>query len=333
MTTFPGSSWRMLKRGSPLSARSPGRSEPRSCAAVILRLTIAMLGLVLALATTSTAQETVDGVAPIPGFDHSQFGIPLTGAHAKIICESCHINNQLKGTPATCVGCHNGTRAKGKPASHPPAGNNCTQCHTTKNFVPFAFDHTSITQPCATCHNGAKARGKPADHIAATATCDNCHVTTGFKDARVDHRDVIGTCISCHNGKVAPGKIKGHVQASDDCGSCHSTLTFKNPVFDHASAGQPCATCHNGAVRTSQPRDRTPPDWHRIVDMNDCESCHVPGISFSGALMDHSRANSEADCVACHFTFGQDSPPNPNQNSSGQVHRPDQNCFGCHTLP
>ena len=49
----------------------------------------------------------------------------------------------------------------------------------------------------------------------------------------------------------------------------------------------------NATWKGEDGEDRSITDWHRIVDMNDCESCHVPGISFSGALMDHSRANSE----------------------------------------
>jgi hypothetical protein len=299
-----------------------------------IRLALALLfivGLSVFAPHRAAAQETVTGVQEIPGFDHSAVGIPLTGKHGKIICESCHINNVLKGTPRTCVGCHDGGIAPGKPKSHPPAGNNCAQCHTTKNFRPFAFDHTSISQPCASCHNGASARGKPANHIAATATCDNCHVTSGFKDARVDHRDVQGTCVSCHNGKIAMGKKKGHIAAPDDCGSCHSTLSFKNPAVNHASIGQPCATCHLGSTTSVNPADRQPPDWHRIVEMNDCESCHVPGASFAGAFMDHSRASFNSDCVSCHFVFGNTQVPNPNE--SGQPHNPGQTCSNCHALP
>ncbi len=309
------------------------RFRPKVAAVLVRIAVIATLVLMAALMPSqrAAAQETVTGVQAIPGFDHSAVGIPLTGQHAKIICESCHINNVLKGTPRDCVGCHNGTIAKGKPKSHPPAGNNCSQCHSTANFIPRAMDHTSITQPCAACHNGAKARGKPANHIAASDTCDNCHVTAGFKDARVDHRDVKGTCVSCHNGKVAMGKKKGHIAAPDTCDSCHSTLSFKNPAVNHASIGQPCATCHLGSQTSVNPADRQPPDWHRIVEMNDCESCHIPGASFAGAFMDHSRASFNSDCVSCHFVFGNTQVPNPNE--SGQPHQPDQNCTNCHILP
>ncbi|MFN0113073.1 MAG: cytochrome c3 family protein [Paracoccaceae bacterium] len=308
------------------------REAARTCAAVLALALAAFLSLAWIAATPAAAQETVTGVQQIEGFDHSAVGIPLTGKHAEIICESCHIDNKLKGTPRDCVSCHNGSIAKGKPASHPPAGNTCSQCHTTKNFRPFAFDHAAINQPCATCHNGAKARSKPANHIPATDTCDNCHVTAGFKDARVDHRDVKGTCVSCHNGSAAPGKKEGHIQAPDDCGTCHSTLTFKNPAVNHASIGQPCASCHSGSVTTVNPTDRQPPDWHRVVEMNDCETCHIPGASFAGAFMDHSRAAFNTDCVACHFVFSGPQVPNPNE-SSRTTHDPGEDCSGCHGLP
>lgn len=383
--------------------------------------------LLLAFAYPVSAQETVEGVKPIEGFDHSEFGIPLTGAHAKIICESCHIDNKLAGTPRDCVGCHNGTIAAGKPASHPPASNQCTQCHTTRNFVPFAFDHTGINQPCATCHNGASAKGKPANHIPATDTCDDCHVTTNMKDVRVDHNDVKGTCVSCHNGKIAPGKPKDHVAAPNDCATCHSTLQFAGAVVDHSFLNQPCATCHNGVDAIGKPVNHMPapetcgdchtpffegtfasvnfdhstvagdcaschiaggtwgappppdwhlaagltdcgschvpgasfaratmdhsilpasvdctschaegsgsgapppPPWHSVVDMSDCATCHLAGVSFTGALMDHTRATPNGDCVTCHFTFAGNPPPDPNLSS--RVHSSADDCSSCH---
>ncbi len=283
------------------------------------------------VASPTVAQETVKGVNPMPGFDHSETGFALTGKHATLICESCHVDNKLKGTPRACVACHNGSLAKGKPRNHPPAGTQCTQCHTTRNFRPFAVNHTMIAQPCATCHNGRTAFGKPANHIPANDQCDDCHVTTSKKDVRVDHRDVIGSCVSCHNGKIAMGQPKNHIAAPNECGACHTTFQFKNPIVNHSMLFQPCAACHNRGTVAANSADRTPPDWHRVLGMTDCESCHLPGASWSGAFMDHSRASSDSDCVACHFAFGASGPPNPNVSS--RLHTPDESCTTCHALP
>jgi hypothetical protein len=353
--------------------REAGRTFPwRSIHFAILRLLALALFVIFAPAYPSGAQESVDGVIEIEGFDHSQFGIPLTGAHAQIICESCHIDNTLAGTPQDCAGCHNGTIAAGQPASHPPAGNECAQCHTTNNFVPFAFDHTNVNQPCASCHNGASARGKPANHIPASDTCDDCHVTTNIKEVRVDHNNVEGTCVSCHNGKTAPGQPKDHVAASDDCAACHSTMQFAGAIVDHSFINQPCAACHDGVTAIGKPANHMPapetcgdchtpffeatfasvnfdhsnvvgdcaschlggdasgaplpPDWHFVVDMTDCESCHVPGNPF--AMMDHTRATPNVDCVTCHFSFAGNPPSDP--NLSTRRHSPSENCAGCH---
>jgi hypothetical protein len=38
------------------------------------------------------------------GFNHSRF--PLTGAHAPLSCNQCHIGGVFPGTPNPCVGCH-----------------------------------------------------------------------------------------------------------------------------------------------------------------------------------------------------------------------------------
>lgn len=348
-------------------------SSRRSIFSEILRLLVLAVFVLFAHASPSGAQETVEGVKPIEGFDHGEFGIPLTGAHAKIICESCHIDNKLAGTPRDCAGCHNGTIAKGKPASHPPAGNQCTQCHTTRNFVPFAFDHTNINQACATCHNGASAKGKPANHIPATDTCDDCHVTTNMKEVRVDHDDVKGTCISCHNGKTAPGKPKDHVAAPNDCASCHSTLQFAGAVVDHSFIDQPCASCHNGVTAIGKPVNHmpapetcgdchtpffeatfasvnfdhsivagdcaschiaggtwgapSPPDWHLGLDLSDCGSCHVPGGSFTSAQMDHAGISAGDNCASCHVGGSPSgAPPPPDWHLFADM----TDCGSCH---
>jgi predicted CxxxxCH...CXXCH cytochrome family protein len=127
------------------------------------------------------------------------------------------------------------------------------------------------------------------------------------------------------------GQPKDHIAAPGTCGSCHTTFQFKNPIVNHSMLFQPCAACHNRGTVAANSADRTPPDWHRVLGMTDCESCHLPGASWSGAFMDHSRASSNSDCVACHFTFGPSGPPNP--NLSTRTHFPDDDCTGCHAVP
>ncbi|WP_158221915.1 hypothetical protein [Actibacterium pelagium] len=266
------------------------------------------------------AQETVTGVNPMEGFEHSEMaGFNLTGRHAEIICESCHIDNKLEGTPRDCVSCHNGGIAPGKPATHPAAGNTCSDCHTTRNFVPFAFDHVGINQECATCHNGSKARAKPANHIAASDSCDDCHVTTGFQNARVDHTQVIGVCATCHDGVTAPGQPVDHIKVGDDCASCHSTFQFAGAILDHNQIDQPCATCHNGTTAVGKPVNHIPAP-------ETCGDCHTPFFEQSFTQVDLDHDVVPGDCVSCHY------PGNPiGAPFQPAAHPPASNeCSECH---
>ena len=286
-----------------------------------LRLLAALCVLVLST-ISAPAQETVTGVNPIPGFEHGEAaGFPLTGRHSQIICEACHINNELAGTPRTCVGCHNGERARGKFAGHPPAGNDCSQCHTTNNFVPFAIDHTNITQTCVTCHNGNRAFGKPADHIPAPDTCDDCHVTTNIRDARFDHSSITAACATCHDGGLAPGKPANHIVVGDDCSACHSVFAFGGAVFDHTSVDQqPCASCHNNFVTIGKPVDHVPAP-------EACELCHSPFFDqqFASANLDHTVV--AGDCAMCHFVGNPwDAPSQPSNHIATN-----DTCDSCHS--
>lgn len=253
---------------------------------------LAALMLILAVAISAQAQETVTGVQDIPGFDHSEMAdFPLTGQHAEIICESCHINNQLAGTPRTCAGCHDGDRAAGKPADHPPAGNDCAQCHTTTNFEPFAFSHAGITSGCAECHNGARAPGKPANHPPASNDCAQCHTTNNFIPFDFDHSAIQQDCTACHNGSTARGQPADHISVAASCDNCHVTTAFTDVRMEHSVVGGNCVDCHNNTVATGQPDDHIP-----VFDQ-DCASCHSTFV-FTGGIFDHTLF--EQGCATCH---------------------------------
>jgi len=80
--------------------------------------------LALALAAALLADLGLSAHATEPEkFDHARTRFPLTGAHARTSCESCHVSGQMAGTPMTCAACHggNGSRAVTvRPASHIP---------------------------------------------------------------------------------------------------------------------------------------------------------------------------------------------------------------------
>ena len=39
-------------------------------------------------------------------FDHLRTGFPLTGAHERVDCRSCHVRGFFEGTPTRCGACH-----------------------------------------------------------------------------------------------------------------------------------------------------------------------------------------------------------------------------------
>src|SRR5271166_3820989 len=95
----------------------------------------------LVVACAALACSVASGSAQSPGsFDHFSTGFPLTGAHGRVDCASCHVNGRFKGTPQQCASCHNGTLALGKISEHPRTSNLCEQCHVTNDWRQVRVD-------------------------------------------------------------------------------------------------------------------------------------------------------------------------------------------------
>jgi hypothetical protein len=110
-------------------------------------------------------------------YDHISTGFVLDGRHAELACDTCHGGAVFRGTQRTCSACHNNVRAEGKPVRHIPTANQCTTCHTTKDWLTARFDHTGVVTNCVSCHNNYNAPGKTPDHRNTSNTCSNCHRT------------------------------------------------------------------------------------------------------------------------------------------------------------
>ncbi len=208
------------------------------------------------------------------GFDHQATKYPLTGAHAKVVCEGCH---KTKGDWriakfAACDDCHKNP--------HQPALGTCTTCHLTTSFRALvagqAFDHAKTgyplkgkhaAVPCASCHV------KPAALVRLRSTrCADCHA-------------------DAHRG-VFPG---------EDCAACHTETGFKPARFDHAArtkfpldgrhATTACAACHKAAAAQA-----AVPVSKRTVEFrgakSECAACHA----------DVHRGKLGASCQSCHGT-------------------------------
>jgi len=177
-------------------------------------------------------------------FDHSQF--PLTGSHAAVDCESCHVGGVYEGTPTSCAGCHMDDYQATTDPDHAQAGfpTTCETCHTPSTWTNGSFDHSwwpltgqHQAADCASCHAGGQFQGTPTacischqgdydstndpNHAAAgfPTNCQVCHTTNGWGGASFDHdfplsgpHDV--DCMQCHTN---PGNYQAF-----SCLDCHA---------------------------------------------------------------------------------------------------------------
>ena len=180
--------------------------------------------------------------AATKGFNHVKTAFPLTGAHVKVACESCHKNKQFKGIAfSSCASCHvDPHKAKLGPV--------CTTCHTDTAWHTTKVDHAKTAFPL---------RGKHA-----TVDCAKCHT----KPATVV-KPRFDTCAVCH-ADIHRGAFK------QDCGVCHTESSFLKGKFDHASTKFPLTDKHNGpaCVACHKSVTATAKDYRGLVTT--CVSCH-----------------------------------------------------------
>ena len=239
--------------------------------------------LALAIVWLFGAAMPASGQDPV--FDHLRSGFPLTGAHRRIPCESCHGGAAFEGTPRDCRTCHGNTGSlalTGKPANHFQTASPCDDCHSTIAWSPARFDHAVVTAACSTCHNGMTATGKSPSHLPTPNSCDDCHTTAAWSPARFDHTVVTASCGTCHNGRTATGKPSNHFITSLECSECHNTSVWSVSTFRHSSPNYP--------------------GGHRQI--GDCTACHVANTEASAWLM----PSFKPDCAGCHATRFRPSP-------------------------
>jgi hypothetical protein len=308
--------------------------------------------------------------SPAPGFDHAAGAYPLTGKHADVKCEACHL---VPGR--TFLTAPDGTLApRYRPVDHQECsfchrdlhegrlGPSCAGCHVTQGFAQVeskAFDHSRTRFPlrgghaplaCEKCHDPGEAWGKRPRFD----TCGACHEDAHAGKATVSGRRV--DCGACHDERAfrpSTYTVSDHAasaypllgkHASVRCEECHPKRT---PGADSVALGPAlvvlrpphgaCRDCH-AAAHGEQLRHRD--------DGGACEACHrVDGFKPSTftvanhALLklplegDHARA----ECAACHGPRRRDLPPLPELSGRGKaavVLSPiDPSCVSCHVDP
>ena len=195
-------------------------------------------------------------------FNHNKTDFRLTGAHDKVSCNSCHINNRYKNTPKTCFSCH------GVDDVHQGRnGNKCQKCHNTRSWKKLQFDHNKNTK--------FKLLGRHAE-----IDCKSCHPKNPYKVK------IKQDCFSCHK---KDDEHKGNY--GEKCNTCHGTARWSKVIFDHNRDTRyhltgkhqkvQCIACHKGNIY----KNKAP---------KECASCH--------RLDDVHKEQSDKNCQKCHNT-------------------------------
>ena len=310
------------------------------------------------LPTTCEACHGMNSWQQATKFDHAQFAhFALTGAHASLQCQQCHVGNRYAGTPATCIGCHMNAYMTAKAPDHVAANfpQDCALCHTTTSFLTATFDHnttgfaltgahTNVT--CAQCHVGGKFAGTPT-------ACSGCHLQDYAKTTNPNHQAA---------------------NLPTTCETCHTTASWQNITpFDHSITGfaltgahttVQCAQCHsaqfgnynipNGACWNCHQTDynNTTNPAHKAANFpQTCDTCHTMVAGWGGATFNHATtgftltgAHTSLQCAQCHTAqFGNYSIPNgacwnchqtdynSTTNPNHQTANFPQDCSLCHT--
>jgi len=125
-------------------------------------------------------------------FDHAKTRFPLSGLHAVVPCEGCHISAAFKDTSSRCVACHK------KDDRHDGAlGDGCDSCHSAKGWKRVHFDHAKTRFPLTGKHAKAQCNDchrEPADRVKIASDCFSCHAHDDEHDGRFGRN-----CERCHN--------------------------------------------------------------------------------------------------------------------------------------
>jgi hypothetical protein len=196
-------------------------------------------------------------------FDHSLAAFQLTGAHARVACDKCHINNVFKGTPRECAACH----AKDD-AHQGKFGTDCAGCHTPDDWKKATFDHSQAAFQLTGAH--------------ANVACTQCHVNNVFKGTPQ-------VCSACHKEPAIHAGLFGQ-----GCETCHTTIAWSPAQFNgphsfplsHGANGpSACSTCHPTSLSAYT-----------------CYGCHVHNPANIEAKHREEGITNFADCIRCHPT-------------------------------
>jgi hypothetical protein len=187
---------------------------PTTCAACHTDVHLGQLG-----ARCGRCHDATDWSSRFDVSAHQRTNFPLTGRHAAIPCEECHLaQRDRKFTRSTvgCFACHQAdyARTAGTAFDHARSGfgTDCKSCHFTSTFkkalfaaheVCFQIDvgpHAGIS--CLDCHTSLANATVTGACNTGTASCIRCH---SCASVQAPHTQVAGfqckdrKCYECHS--------------------------------------------------------------------------------------------------------------------------------------
>ncbi|TLY96447.1 MAG: hypothetical protein E6K44_01495 [Gammaproteobacteria bacterium] len=151
-------------------------------------------------------------------FNHENTDYPLRGAHAYVVCESCHAaGKRYRDAPRECIGCHRKEEPhEGK------LGRDCASCHDADAWRHVSYDHDKTAfplrdqhakAPCAACHFGNRYKNTPKE-------CVSCHepddVHHGDRGVKCGERHQVAPRRPSREGRVSylPYRERGDAEAA-----------------------------------------------------------------------------------------------------------------------
>ena len=255
---------------------------------------------------------------------HDKTHFPLRGAHANVVCTSCH--GPFPGKPAkfrglaytACSDCHADAHSGQLKAA-------CESCHTVEHFAPSTFqleDHQKTSYPLA------------GEHQAVA--CASCHLPSGpSKLAKADaeaSKPAKPTKPDKRNQRGKQGKRGKDAKATPPKpasamvllqSAWRFTLGKAKPDKTGTSGLERCESCH-----------ADPHGGQLAAAQDGCRHCHSVE-SFTKVTFSHDESrfpltgkHKQAECGQCHA---------PNAGSGASHGRPlprfrpvTQECQGCH---
>jgi Cytochrome c3 len=212
-------------------------------------------------------------------FNHASTGWALTGFHATVQCNQCHVNNNYKLTSTVCVTCHLKDFQSATNPNHVASGfpQQCDVCHNTAAWIPSSFNHNNTPFPLTGFHT--------------KVPCAQCHVNNNYTS-------VPTACYSCHQADYNATNNPNHLAAGfpTTCATCHTTTSWLGATFNHTwfptnhgGANGVCSTCH------------TNPSNYLVFT---CTNCHQKTQTDSNHQGVSGYVYNSTNCYNCHRNGG-----------------------------